>query len=292
MNDQLTSIPLDQLTDPWVLLRPVRRDTIDFLELKTSMDEKGLTNSISARPSTRKQGMHEIIDGMWRVTAARDLFWSHIPCIIKYNISDQRVLELQIEANAIRPQTKPTDFAKQIRRIQKNHEGITLGKLASLVNKNPMWIQKQLGLLRLDHPTQKAVDRGEIPLSNAYKLANIPPRLRPEYIDKAKTMSTKAFADLAQSVVKRFKEGVRQGKLDTFFINDFNAQPYLKSMKDILLEANSLAEAPMVLAVENCKTSLEVWEAALRWALHIDKRGVEQQEIAAKARARKSWKGE
>ena len=287
MDDQVTMLPPDKLVDPWVLLRPVLQDSIDFLELKTSLDEKGFLNSISVRPSERKPEFYEIIDGMWRVTAARQLWFKVIPCIIKHGVSDKEVLALQVEANGIRPTTKPAAFAKQLRRLQREYPGITLRHLSSLVNKNPQWVSKTLGLLRLSPELQKVVDRGEISVSSAYKLAAIPPRLRHEYVDLAKTMNIKEFAALATGVVKHYKEAVRQGKLDAFFVDDFKTQPFLKSMKDVQAEAKSLTEAALTIVAEGCKTPLDGWMAALKWALHIDKRGCEQQEIAARKRVRK-----
>ncbi len=227
----IKAIPIDKLTDPWILLRPVLLDSTDYLELKTSISEIGLLNSIAVRPSNRKPGFYEIIDGLWRTTAARELHFETLPCIIKTGITDEDVLALQIQANAIRPETKPVAFAKQLKRIQKLNDGITLRRLASLVNKNPKWVQQQLGLLRLPRDLQKLIDRGEISIGNAYMLVKIPPRLRLEYIDHAKVMPTMAFKALAGGVIKHFKEAVRQGKLDTFFTEDFKVQPYLRPQR-------------------------------------------------------------
>ena len=291
MDTELKTIPLDKLTDPWILLRPVLRDSTDFLELKTSMDEIGLLNSIAVRPSERKPGFWEIIDGMWRTTAAHDLDLESLPCIIKHGVTDDEVLALQIQANAIRPETKPVEFAKQLKRIQKMRDGITLRQLSSMVNKNTSWVKQQLGLLRLPTEIQKAIDRGEISLGNAYMLVRIPPKLRSEYIDHAKIMNASAFKALAAAVIKHFKEAVRQGKLDTFFTEDFKAQPYLMALKEIQAEIETKTEAALIIAAECCKTPLDGWVAALLWATHTDKGGQEQQEIAARARARKTWKG-
>jgi ParB/RepB/Spo0J family partition protein len=291
MDDKLETLQTALLTDPWVLLRPVLIDSIDFLELKTSLEEKGFLNSISVRPSTREPDRYEIIDGMWRATAAKQLRMEMVPCIIKYGISDDDVLALQIQANAIRPKTRPVEFAKQLRKLQKIHEGITLGRLSSIVNKKPQWVQLQLGLLRLEKLTQKAIDRGEITLANAYMLSKIPPKLRPDYVDLAKTMPCKKFKALAAGVIKQFREATCQGKLDTFYTDEFKAQPYLMSLKEIEEEVETQTEAPLVLVSEGCTTAIEGWMAALQWALHIDKGGREQQENAALARARKTWKG-
>lgn len=289
--DHFKTIPITQLTDPWVLLRPVLRDSIDYLEMKTSLEAIGFLNSIAVRPNEKKPGFYEVIDGMWRTTAARELRFEDIPCIVKTDITDDQVLELQIQANAIRPDTKPVEYARQLRRIQKAYDGITLRELSSKVNKDPGWVRKQLGLLRLESKIQSMIDRGEMPIANAYGLSTIPPKLRPEYVDFAKTMPMKAFAALTASVVKQFKEAVKKGKLDAFFYDDFKAHPYLKSMKDILAEVDTLSEGNLLVVTENCETPLDGWVAALKWVLNTDAGGVAKQEHIARDKARKTWKG-
>jgi len=289
MNDQIQTIPTNQLVDPWVLLRPVLTGSVEYLEMLHSLKEKGFLNSISARPSTKQPGHFEVIDGMWRTTCARELRFDTVPCIIKYNITDDDVLALQVQAQAIRPETKPTEYARQLRRIQKAKPGITLRGLANLVNKSPQWISKQLGLLKLEHQHQKAVDRGEIPLANAYMLAKIPPRLRSEYTAQAKVMSIKQFKPLAAGVIKQFREAVRQGKLDAFFTEDFTPQAYLRSLKDVETESRTQTEAPLILTADGCTTPMDGWNAALQWMMHLDRRSVEGQEQAARAKVRKRW---
>jgi len=289
--DYLETIPIENIIDPWILLRPVMRDSVEYLEMKASLDAVGFLNSIAVRPSTRRPGLYEVIDGMWRTTASRELRFKELPCLVKPGVTDDRVLELQLQANAIRPETKPCDFARQLRRIQKIHEGITLRELSSLVNKKPTWVTKQLGLLRLEPKIQIKIDRGEMPLANAYSLSKIPPKLRPEYVDHAVTMPVKAFSALSAAVIKQFKEAVKQGKLDAFFSEDFKPQPYLKSLKDIIAEVETLSEGNLVIATENCETPTDGWIAALKWAANIDAGGVAKQEHVARCKARKTWKG-
>jgi hypothetical protein len=104
-------------------------------------------------------------------------------------------------------------------------------------------------------------------------------------------MACKKFQPLAAGVIKQFREAVRQGKLDVYFTNDFKVQPYLKSFRVIQAEVDTQTEAPFVLSVEGCTTALEGWTAALQWAMNVDKGGRDQQEDAARALARKTWKG-
>jgi len=273
-------------------LRPVMSGSIDYLEMRTSIEEFGLLSSIAVRPSERKPDHFEVIDGMWRTTCMRELDKPAIPCIIKFGITDEQVLALQIQANAIRPETKPTEFARQLRRIQKSQPGITLRQISSMVNKDPLWVRRQLGLLSLDRETQLSVDRGEICLSNAYMLSMLPSRLRGEYIDLAKTMLTKAFKALTATVIKTFKEAIKDGKMEAFFEAEFKPQAYLRSLKEVQAEVDNPTDAGLTLSLANCRTPMEGWNEALKWTLHLDKHSVDEQEHKARQRSRKHWKGD
>jgi ParB-like chromosome segregation protein Spo0J len=212
-----------------------------------------------------------------------------MPCIIKQNISDEDILALQIQAQAIRPETKPIEFARQLKRIQKARPGITLTQLASFINKSPQWVSQQLQLLHLSLVIRKAIERGEISLRNAYMLARLPTKLRGKYVKQAKIMATSEFKPLIAGIIKRYKEAVRQGKLDIFFTNDFQPQPHLRPLKEILLEAENQMEAHLVLTSTECKTAIEGWQAALKWVMHLDSKSVEEQERAAKLRTTQRW---
>ncbi len=291
MND-LQNIPIELIVDPWVRLRVVSKGSIEYLEMKTSIEEIGLLSPIAVRPSIRKSGKFEVIDGLYRISCMRDLLKLEIPCIIKHDITDDQVLSLQIQANAIRRETTPTQYARQLKRIQKAKPGITLRQISSLVNKEPMWVRRQLGLLTLGRDTQNAVDRGEISLSNAYMLSLIPSILRMDYIDSAKIMPIREFKALAASTIKCYKEAIKDGRMESFHESEFSPQAYLRSLKEVQAEIDQSIDAALVLVSANCKTAMDGWVEALKWALHLDKRGIEKQENRARQRSRKKWKGD
>jgi ParB/RepB/Spo0J family partition protein len=288
----LQDIPTRLVVDPWVRLRPVKKGSIEYLEMKTSIEELGLLSSISVRPSKRKPDHFEVIDGLYRTNCMRDLHYPEIPCIIKHGITDDQVLALQIQANAIRRETTPTQYARQLKRIQKAKPGITLRQISSLVNKEPLWVRRQLGLLTLNRETQKSVDRGEISLGNAYMLGLLPSILRMDYIDAAKTMTTREFKPLVASTIKCYKEAVKEGRMKAFHESEFRPQAYLRSFKEVQAEVEQTVEAGLVLATAHCKTAMDGWKAALKWALHMDAHSVDEQEHKARMRSRKRWKGD
>jgi ParB/RepB/Spo0J family partition protein len=288
----LQNIATELIVDPWVRLRPVKKGSIEYLEMRTSIEEIGLLSPIAVRHSTRKPGHFEVIDGLYRTSCMRDLHEPEIPCIIKYNITDDQVLALQIQANAIRRETTPSQYARQLKRIQKAKPGITLRQISSLVNKDPLWVRRQLGLLTLGRDTQKAVDRGEIPLGNAYMLSLLPSILRTDYIDSAKTMPCKAFKALTASTIKCYKEAVKDGRLEAFHESEFSAVAYLRPLKEVQTEVDDPTDAALVLVTAKCKTAMEGWKEALKWALHLDERSIEEQENRARQWSREKWKGD
>jgi len=253
--------------------------------MRDSIAAEGFWNSISVRPAA-DEGRYEIIDGLYRYTCARELGLKSIHCIIKYNVSDDAVLAAQIQANAIRPETKPAEFARQMKRMLTRRPEMTFAELAHLIHKSPSWVRKTLGLLRLVRESRKMVDRGEIPIQSAYMLAKIPHHLQADYLDQARTLPSREFRALAASVVKQFTEAVKQGKMEAFWCGEFQPQAHLRSLREIQSEAQRQELGALLVTVEQCKTPVDGFYAALRWAMHLDRQSVEDQERAARARSR------
>jgi ParB/RepB/Spo0J family partition protein len=287
MHDKVADIPVDQIIEPRTMLRLVDKASVEYLEMRDSIAADGFWNSISVRPA-KDEGEYEIIDGLYRYTCARELGLESMPCIIKQNVSDDAVLAAQIQANAIRPETKPVEFAQQMKRILTRRPEMTFDELAHMIHKSPSWVRQTLGLLRLVREARKMVDWGEIPLRSAYMLAKIPQQLQKDYLDQARALPSGEFRALAASVIKQFTEAIRQGKLETFWCNDFKPQAHLRSLTDIQREAQRQDVGALLVTVEHCRTPVDGFYAALRWAMHLDRQSVEDQERAARARSRQS----
>ena len=105
-------------------------------------------------------------------------------------------------------------------------------------------------------------------------------------------MPVKEFRALAAATVKGFKEAVKDGKMEAFYEADFKPVAYLRSLKDVQGELDSLVSAGFILAAANCETAMEGWTEALRWASHMDQRSIDEQEHKARRRSRKTWKGD
>ncbi len=288
--DEFRFLPLDQLVDPPVVLRLVNRACVAYLELRDSLAHYGPLNSICVRPSPRFPGKYDVADGLYRVTAGREIALSGFPCVVK-DLTDDDLLAIQIQANAVRPETTPMEYARQIRRIIDSRPGIKDYELVGIIHKSPGWIRDTLGLEKLRKDFQLAVERGEMPLGSAYELARIPSRHQVEFFDAARTLPVGEFRAMAQTFLKQFQEAVRQGKLDAFFTEEFiKPQAYMRPLKEVLAEYENPAQAALLLAAEGCQTPLEAWRIALAWAMHLDRESIEAQREAVMNRSRKHSK--
>jgi ParB/RepB/Spo0J family partition protein len=290
VNDELKWIPAEELVDPPVVLRLVNRASVAYMELRDSIADRGLLNPILVRPSTRFPDKFDVADGLYRATCCREVGRSPVPCLVK-DLTDNDLLAIQIQANALRPETTPMEYARQIKRIMEARPEATLAEISSrILHKSPKWVGETLGLLGLRKDYHLAVDRGEMPLGSAYELARIPYRHQAEFLDAARTMPVAKFRAVAQAFLKQFQEAVRQGKLDAFFTEDFKPVPHMRPLKGVIAECEKPACAALVLTAERCKTLTDAWRAALAWVLHLDRESIDIQRQAVTRRSRKRAK--
>ena len=106
-------LPIHVLREPKVKLRDVNREILEYLEMRDSIRDHGILQSLLVRP----QGDgYEIIEGLHRYTGAKEVGLQTLPCIIR-QCSDDEVLVLQLQANAISPETKLAEYAQQLKRL-------------------------------------------------------------------------------------------------------------------------------------------------------------------------------
>jgi ParB/RepB/Spo0J family partition protein len=288
--DEFRLIPLDQIIEPWVILRVVNRESVEYLELRDSIARHGLVNSVCVRPSPRRPGKMEVVDGLYRRAACCELRLPAVPCIVKHNLTDEDVLALQIQANALRPETTVVDYARQIKRIMdavtaRQRTDVTLADVSNLIHKHPGWIRQQLDLLELRGDIQKAVERGEIPLQSAYVLARLPRVQQAQLIDMAKTVPAREFVPVAGRLVKQIQEAARQGRLHDL-CKDFEPVAHLRPLKDVLAEYREHRLGGLAVVKADCKTPADGWYSALQWALNLDEESIRRQRENIEARTR------
>lgn len=279
MQDEFRLIPLDEIVEPWVVLRGVNRTSLEYLELRDSLAAVGFLNSICVRPSVRKPGKMELVDGLYRYTAAGEAHLSAAPCIVKHDLTDEDVLALQIQANALRPETTPVEYARQLQRMmtvmaESLRRDVRMVDVGARIHKNPEWVEAQLGLLNLIPSAQKALERGEMPLLSAYILARVrPPAQQAQFLAAACAMTAVEFVPIAKDYVKRLKDAVCHGRLDPLY-QEFTPRPHLRFFKEVLAEYQGRRVGGLM--VSDCKTPVEAWYRALQWMLHLDDASVKE----------------
>lgn len=284
--DEVRQIPLAEVIEPRTLLRLVDRNAIEYLELRDSVQRYGFLSAISVRPSKRKAGKYEFIDGLHRFCVAKDLALPTIPCIVKHGVRDDDILVLQIQGNAQIVPTKPVEYARAIKQYLTRKPDMTVSQLATRLKKSPYWISVLLGLLHLPEDIQKSVDRGEIKLISAYRLARIPRRIRRQYVHAAKTMPAQEFQMLSSAVIKKYREAVRLGSLRAFYSDSFSPHPYLRHLKEIQAEVAHHQVGPGLLLGTKCHKPLDAFYLALQWVMHLDPSGIREQRQRARLRER------
>jgi len=263
-------IPTINIHEPPVVLRVINRRTLLYEEMLDSIKDHGLLNSLCVRPAAhRGPDQYEVVDGLYRLNCCRDALIPAVPAIVA-DVSDTLLLSLQIQANAIRPETTRIEYARQINKIMETDPCLTLADVAAMVHKSPFWVTKMLGILKLTAALQHQVDRGEITLSNSYWLSQMHPSYRPDHIHDAETMPVIEFRQMAQGRIKAFREAINKGSMESFYADRYTPYPHLRYLRDIEEERLRLTAATSVLPGAKCTTPLDGWRMALAWAVHMD----------------------
>ena len=289
MQDEFRLIPIADLVDPPFVLRPVNRRGAEYVELRDSLVSRGFLNSICVRPSKRHDGKMEIVDGRWRTAASREACIGMIPCIVKFGLADKDVLAMQVTANAARPVTKPSEYARQIRRLLKSQHGMTQAELCQVLNKNPAWVRRMIGLASLSRYKvyRKAMDRGEMSLEAAYFLSKLPKDRWSEYTTEATVLPLREFKALIMAMVRQRRVAINNGTLRMKLTPELQPVPYARSLTDLQEECEARRVGPLAVAAADCKTPLDGWFAALTWAIHLDDESVKRQRARIAQRLKK-----
>ena len=260
------TIPLEKIQQTHHLLRPVRKNEVDYLELRDSMASSGQLNSILVRPV---EDEFEVVDGMYRWTVAHELNWKTLDCSID-DVEDKHLILKQLQCNGIRPETRPVEFARALKSILAANEGMDMVGLSSYIKKSPSWIKNMLGLLEIRVKYQDAVNRGIMPLMNAYKLAKVPGAMQDELYESACIMPTREFAIIANGAIMQFKAAMKTGRLEGIRAKFVELKPYLKSVKELRQELENPENIGILLAKYPCKVPIECVKLGIQFAMNSD----------------------
>lgn len=322
---QLAFIPLDKIRVNKVALRDVNRKADDFTELTNSVRSEGVTSAISVKHKPGEDGKeYELVDGLQRFSASQDVGTGVVDRIpdpaeqgkfqrvgrfvdstdnegkpVKVGVIPAQVIDrdeaetivTQIIANAHRIETKPTEYANAIFKYLGYNPTFTLAQVAAKLNKSPVWLEKQLSLLKLIDAAKPLVNEGKIPLANAYVMAKMPPEEQPSWLERAQTLESNKFSAAGLERIKQIRDANRKGV--EAGAEQFVAVAHIRKKPELEGEVGRPEIGPALIrdlnVVKDIKPSpaglLQAasagFQLGLQWALSMDPKSVES--------AKKKW---
>ena len=182
--DSIREIPIEDLVS--FRNHTFRVDTTaeSFRELVDSIKQNGkILNPVLVRPTNGNK--YEIISGHRRTTAARELDFKTVPCIIK-DFTDDEATVVMVDSNIQREDILPSEKARSYKakfdalrgmRDQMENDEKTGEKsadiLAESADESSRTIQRYISLTKLIPELMDSVDTGLIKTSTAYDLTGL-----------------------------------------------------------------------------------------------------------------------
>lgn len=261
-----------------VALRNVDREGEGYLGLVAAMAEKGWFGSITVRErqdEETKESYYEIVDGLHRYTAAKEVGLTEIGVDI-VDLNEDEVLEAQIMANIHKIETKAKEYSEQLRRIIARNPLMTESELGKKLGKSAAWIRQRLSLNKItNEQISQLINSGRIGLSNAYVLAKLPSEVQPDFVDLAMNEPPKKFATQVQKRIKELNEAKRKGR-DAKPV-EFEPVPHMRKLTEVRAEYETPAIAPVLVQELGLTDPLAAFRMGVAWAMNMDPKSIELQ---------------
>lgn len=290
MSAKLLVIALAAIVPPKVALRTVDKENPKYKGLVASIAQSGVTNAIAVKEVRVKDettglesDKYQIIDGLHRYCGSIDAGLTEIPAQI-LDADEAEALELQIEGNVHKIETKPIQYSKQLLKILAAHPERTLAIQAERLGQSEGWLKDKLRLQRLAPDIQTLVDDGKIPLSSAYILAKMDEDEQPNWVDLAQELPPDQFLPQCSNRINELKK-LKAGEPKP----EPTPAPVLRKRGEILeMYASAVAATPTTDAERG-------FANALKWIVQMDDTSIaawhkDQEERKAKREAKKAEK--
>lgn len=291
----LKNVPLELIKENPEAIRAVNRQGEDYLGIVESIKSKGFRGTITVRETKEgEETFYVIVDGMHRYMAAKDAGIDEIPCDV-CDLDDAEAIEFSIMGNVHRKDTTASEYRTGVLKLLNLNPMMTEAELATKLGKSPTWIGNILRLNKIESEDIMAlIDKGDIPMSNAYALAKLPPEEQMNFITEAQTLSPDEFIPKVSERAKEIRDAKRSG-------NDpekpeFKPAEFMQKMKDIKEQRDSGDVAEALIAETGVKSPKDGFILALNWVLHADPFSISEQkskwEAKEAAKAEKAKKRE
>jgi ParB/RepB/Spo0J family partition protein len=267
-DNQLAYIKTSNLRLSRIQLRNVDKRTVEYRELRDSIQAHGVWQPILVRP-TETDGIFEVVDGFHRYNCCKELSLETIPCLVR-DLTDNQVIVVQIQTTAVRLEAQPIEYARQLWRIIGEDRSLTIAELSRAVKKSPRWVSKMLHIRRLCNEAETAVDRGELSITIAHELAKLPEGMQRELLPQSIVMTVMDFLPIIQGIVRRFKTAIKAGNMKKYYRSLIDPVPHFRKMVELKTELKLPTAGSGLINKLKLKTSMEGWKACLEWVLHLD----------------------
>ena len=148
----------------------IRNDHCKMDDLLQSIQKEGIQDPLLVNEI--EPGKYVIIDGVRRFTAATDMGWKQIPCLIKKGITAADAAHLSWVKNHERKSLSPMDEARHLLRM-KEEFGFTNEELYVKGYGSSAKISQSLKLLGLAEPVQVMIENGKLTKEHGIHLSNL-----------------------------------------------------------------------------------------------------------------------
>lgn len=272
--------------NPNALRTVVDKETVAYEELKASIKQYGVIDSISVREYTKDDQStgYRLVNGLHRLTACKELGIPDMSVNI-ITVEDEDLLATQIIANATSVKTTKSDFAKGIKQLVQL-KGWTFKEVAKKLDKSEKWVRDQFNMTDLPEVVLKLIDEDKISLNNATALKALPKDKIEEYLSAAMTESPETFVPRIAELARELRAAAREGRQPVTEFKPVVKARKTSALKDALAEFEStgtVGEIRSLLELEQPADSFAASMVMLKWFMGLDAVSVAGQKASYEA---------
>jgi ParB family chromosome partitioning protein len=145
--------------------------TEELDSLARSIAQTGQLSPVLVRPGIG--GRYRIVVGERRWRAAKQAKMSHVDCIVRYDVDEQKAREMQFAENYEREDIPPLEQARSLKAYLENYE-VSQSEFSRRTGIPQRTISDRLALLSLPASVHARIEAGEIGPYEALKIAKLP----------------------------------------------------------------------------------------------------------------------
>lgn len=257
------NISLDLLKRCPIQLRPVRKDTLEYVMLRDSVHDLGIKTPLLVRP---KEVYYEVIDGSHRLEVAHDLRIHEVPChIIEVEDSNIRLVQIAVHESCIK--TEPVFYYRSLWQIINIEKSMTLNEMATYLRWHPDRVKRILSLVNITPTVDHRLAKGDLSLEQAVEIGKLPVQHQDDMLSLLGTMNDREYTELVRREARKFRYGKKLGPRKKY---------RFRPLREVENEYLNPVIAASVIYAMGAKTLLEAFRAGIGWVLKADPASVEK----------------